>query len=181
MRYEYACTDCGRIVEIVESVAEMEATRETKRCQFCEGRLAKLFSIPSLNTDTTFQKGIRRCDGFIDPRDRIRAHQLARKMGINIAGKRYDGELARFPGDPLACYGDQAEARAICRRMKRGCANLGVAEPEPEPPKPYAVAEDIIENHAREKVITEHGGSVPMKQYKKIKEELRHRLKGTMK
>ena len=181
MKYEYSCTNCARTVEIVESVSEMEATKDKKRCEVCLGRLRKLFSVPTLKTDTAFQSGVRRCDGFIHPSDRIRAHQLAQKMGISIRGKRYAGELARFPGDPLACYGEPAEARAICRRMKRGCASLGVAAPEPEPPKPYAVAEDIVERHAREKVISEHGGSLPRKKYEQIKEDLRHRLKGTAK
>ena len=52
MLYEYRCRECGKPYEIVETIAEMEATRDSKRCNECEGLLEKLISTPVLRTDT---------------------------------------------------------------------------------------------------------------------------------
>lgn len=175
--YEYACATCNQRYELFESVEEMVRTKDSKFCQMCEGRLQKLISVPNLRTDTQFQQGIHFRDGFRNDRDRRKAHALARKMGVNINGKRYDGRLARFPCDPLACYGDRGEARSAARRMGVGSPDLGVAPPpDLDTGKPYRVAEDIVERHAKEKVLTEHGGSVPRKKWNKIKDEIRERI-----
>jgi len=170
--YEYICKQCGDITEMIRPMANRNAPAA---CDNCQGRLQFQFAAPrALRTDTAFQRGIHFCDGLKNDWERKRAKRFADKMGVHIEGKKYDARLARFYCDPLAFYGNRQEARAIASRMGLASEDLGVKAPVDEDTgKPYRVANDIVERYAKDKVITEHGGSVPRKKWETIKEEVR--------
>ena len=156
----------------------MDARNDQAFCSECEGRLALNFVAPrAIRTDATFQRGINRNTGVRRERDARALAQNAARMGVSISGKRYDGRLARFPNDPTACYGDRSEARRLCRERGVGCADLGVAPPpDTTTGRPYRVAEDIVEKHAAEQVVDNHGGTVSTQQWEAMKTETREKL-----
>jgi len=115
--------------------------------------MSKLISVPSLlGTDTRFFQGHN--DGLGDDQySRTMLRRNAAKMGISIAGKKYFPQLCP-KGEtmhPFACAGTQAEIKeklAILGRGAEGGINVPCPQQEHEP-KPYRVADDIVEKEAR--------------------------------
>lgn len=174
--YNYLCPNCGSQVEELRPIARRN---EPVHCLACEGAMALLPpNRLSLRTDTQFQEQIHSKDGLRNKRERRQAQRIARRMGIDIAGKRYNGQFARFPLDPRAFYGDRAEARAACRRVGLESEDLGVrAEPDPPQEGPYQVADDIVERHVRTVEVQEHGGNrLPTAKRKQVTEDIRSKL-----
>ena len=163
-----------------ELIRVMAERNDPAFCSKCEGALNLQFVAPrALRTDTTFQRCINNNRG-VSERDSKMLQRNAARMGVNIEGKRYDGRLAQYPGDPTACYGDRAEARRLCRARGVGCRDLGVAPPQDTTTgMPYSVANDIIEKHTAEKVVDEHGGTVSTKKWEVMKQESREKLTPT--
>ncbi len=172
--YDYQCAECGRVEEMFRS---MERRNDPARCPQCEGAMRLRFAAPrALRTDTAFQAGFHG-DGCANDLMRRQLHANARRMGINIQGKRYDPRLAKFPGDPNACYATVAEARRAVAYAGRGSDDLGVKPPPDETAgRSYRVADDIVERYAREVVLDNHGGRVTRHQWETIKEEVRERI-----
>lgn len=172
--YEYECTDCGFIDEMVRTI---DRRNDPAHCAKCEGRMNLHFAAPrALRTDTAFQAGFGG-DGCTNELMRRQLQANAKRMGVNIQGKKYDPRLAKFPGDPGACYGTVNEARKAIVRSGQSSEQLGVKPaPDTETGKPYRVADNIVENHAREKVISEHGGTVTRQKWETMKQEVRERI-----
>ena len=98
-------------------------------------------------------------------------------MGVSVSGKRYDGRFARFQGDPLACYGDRAEAKKCCARVGMGSEDLGVRKPlDDTTGRPYEVADHLVEQDAQARIEMEFGGKVTPEKRQKIKEETREAM-----
>jgi len=153
------------------------ARHEPARCAKCEGHLALQFSAPrALRTDTAFQAAFHG-DGCRDEATRRRLHANAQRRGINIAGKKYDGRLAKYWGDPEACYSTVNEAKRAIARAGEGCEDLGVKAPEPKPQKPYRIADDIVHKRVEDVVIRDYGGKPPpAKERAEIAEKIRDQL-----
>ena len=172
--YEYTCTRCTNVAELLRP---MDRRNDPAYCSLCEGKLKLQFVAPrALRTDTAFQASFAN-DGCHDEATRHRLHANARQRGINIAGMRYDGRLAKYWGDPEACYSTRSEAKKCVARSGQACEELGIRAPNDETTgRPYRVADDIVAKHAKEKVIDEHGGTVSRKMWEGIKEETREKL-----
>lgn len=172
--YDYKCTHCGNESE---ELRERAHRNDPLFCAVCESRMRLLPPRRvALRTDTQFQQQIHFKDGLRNDKERKYARRLARRMGINIAGKRYNGQFARFPLDPAAFYGDRQEARAACQRAGLASEDLGVAPPPDPPPdeRPYKVADDIVEQRVRLVEAQEHGGNrLPAGKRKQLTEDLR--------
>lgn len=65
----------------------------------------------------------QRCPGIPMRDERMRLSQDARRMGVRGASGKYQGALARFPGDPRAFVSSMAEARRVCDQLssEEGC------------------------------------------------------------
>ncbi len=137
--------------------------------------MPRLFEAPSaLRTDTTFMRG---GDGLRNDKERRYAKTMADRAGVCIEGKQYDGRLASGPLAPDGFFGDRSEARHRCRELGLASEDLGVrAPPDEDTGKPYRVADDIVHRHTRDKVITEHGGTVSRKQWDNMKQATREQL-----
>jgi hypothetical protein len=139
------------------------------------------YGLPYLQTDTEFMSGSHEQDGLGQntPR-RKRAMALARRFGVSTAG-RYCPQLARYPGDPRAWIHGKEDVRRICREDGKGCEDLGVPLPEVDnTPKPYEVADDLVEREVSRIVTEEAGGDVTPKERADLKKETKTRLKGNM-
>jgi len=135
------------------------------------------FSAPrALRTDTRFMANLDG-DGCMNNQTRKALHANARRLGININNTHYDGRLARFQGDPKACYGSREEARAICRKLGKASEDLGVKPPTDETTgMPYRVADECVNRRVDRVVERVHGGSVTPTVRKKIAEEVREQI-----
>lgn len=168
--YSYSCKHCGDVTEMFRT---MDHRHDPANCVKCEGKLVLVFQAPrALRTDTTFQAGFRGSDGCRDDATRRKLHENAQRLGVNIQGKKYDGRLARYWGDPRACYGSVSEARRAVALTGQGCEELGVKAPE-EIPQPYRVADDIVDRHVDEIVRDE---PIPTAKRAALREEVREKL-----
>jgi len=171
--YDYECTACKRRCDILETIAEMEATRNSKRCQACESPLRKLFGAPALITETRFFARLGGDDGFGNNKlSRQLAHIRAERDGISTAGKRFFPELN-------AWCGDASELRHAAKDAGVGIANHGISAPAPdvvEVERPYRVSDKIVEREVQEIVDREHGGSISHSQLSKLTDTVRNDL-----
>lgn len=97
--------------------------------------------------------------------------EVAEKMGQSTKGKKYISQLARFVGDPEAWVDGRGDVQRVLE--KRGWGSEGSVKAklrEKEPPKPVALAEDLIQEKMREMVIKDPG----LKE--KPREELREKV-----
>ncbi len=172
--YQYLCSDCGNRTEEFRTMGQRH---DRMFCNQCEGPMKLEFNVPSaIRTDTRFQAGFHG-DGCIDNQTRKRLAANAARMGININGKKYDGRLARFQGDPEACYGTLSEARSICRKRGKASEDLGVSFPTDETTgMPYKVSDECVNRRVREIVQNEHGGTIDRKRLATMKEEVREQI-----
>lgn len=149
--YNYQCNQCGDFTEMFRSMGRRNAKA---KCEECNGNLVLVFEAPrALRTDTEFQAKFRG-DGCRDEATRRKLNENARRRGINISGKKYDGRLAKYWGDPEACYGSMSEARRVVERAGESSEELGVKAREVAP-QPYRLADDIVERYVDEVVRDE--------------------------
>jgi putative FmdB family regulatory protein len=172
--YEYQCTDCGDVIEEFRSI---ENRHKRMYCKVCEGRMELYFTVPkALRTDTSFQARFHG-DGCKDNHTRQKLAENARRMGISVSGKKYDGRLARFQGDPEACYGSVSEARSLLRKRNLASEDLGVMPPPDETTgKPYRVSDECVERRVKAEINNLHGGSVTPGVRQRIAEEVREKI-----
>lgn len=167
--YSYSCPDCDFTTEIHRTMARRNAKA---KCEMCDGNLVLVFEAPrALRTDTTFQAGFKGGDGCRDEATRRKLHKNARRKGLNINGKKYDGRLAKYWGDPEACYGSMSEARRVVERAGESSEELGVKQREVAP-QPYRLADDIVERYVDEVVRDE---PVTPKKRAELRKEMREK------
>lgn len=182
--YEYECTHCGTRRDIMESVAEMEATKDSKRCVACESLMRKLMSTPTLFTETRFfaKRLAKGDDGFgNDHRGRAMAKKLAAEQGVSTAGKIFMPTLVP-KGEffsPKAWVGDAGDIRRAANQanvnVRSSCVNVQQREPGIEM-RPYRVADDIVERKVQEAVDDHHGGRVTPKTRATMREAIREQI-----
>lgn len=170
--YRYRCPDCDHRLELLQTAAEMRSRRPQMRCSRCEGRMQFIFPAPAIRTGKQFRGN--RGDGFgHDERGRRRAHAKARAQGISTSGKWWSPQLNAWIG------GDD-DVKRICQQRRLACSgsvNYTPPPKEPEPEKPYQVAEDIAEREVQD-VLEEHGHEMTSKEIKELPEKTREELSG---
>jgi putative FmdB family regulatory protein len=183
--YEYKCTGCGVIREISETIAEMEASRDSKRCIACESPMTKLFSCPTLFTETAFFSKRGEDDGFAkDERGRRMAKSIAQRAGVSTAGKVFMPSLCRQGRvfDPQAWVGDTSDIRRAANaanvNVKGSCVNVQ-QPPMATEMRPYRVADDIVERKVDETIEKQHGGIVDGKTRQKLRQTVREQITPT--
>jgi len=113
------------------------------------------------------------------PEDIKRIQGVARKYGINPEAAHYVPALARFPGDPEAFVSSKSEIKQLIER--RGWKCEGVVEVDalkPSQPKPYEVADDIVEREVEEIVQREYGGKISQKKRRELFEQIKEKRSG---
>lgn len=170
--YQYRCGECGAAIELLQSVQAMRKSRDTLRCQRCEGRMQFVFPSPALSTNTTFMAN--RDDGFgNDDNARRRRYAEARRNGVSTAGKVWSPQLNTW-------HGGKDDVKRICEERNLECTGLvnhRAHEVEPEEEKRYVVAPDIVQREV-ERITDEHGYEMSAGELKRLPDETRQRLSG---
>lgn len=163
--YDYQC-ECGRRDDVLCRAGQ----KPQVKCE-CGKNMKRIFSVPSIVTDSTFMAN--RSSDYLDnnPAAARNAMQLAKQQGVCTGhGHFYSTQLQKW-------IGSRDDVKSECERQGRGCEEMGVKGVKSEP-GPYKVAEDIVDEHAENTVIREHGGRVSVKKYEEIKQDLRVSLVG---
>uniref|UniRef100_A0A6M3IN53 Uncharacterized protein n=2 Tax=viral metagenome TaxID=1070528 RepID=A0A6M3IN53_9ZZZZ len=139
------------------------------------------FPCPNIQSDATFLAN--RDDGFgNDNVKRKRAHALARAAGVNPTGKIYCPSLCP-PGEPFspkAWISDKSDIKRICRKNNWDCPDMGVkAHSVESEPKPYQVADSLVEEEVQKRVAAANGNVTPRERLD-MKHEIAERARGTM-
>lgn len=126
-----------------------------KTCLLCgKPKMRKLFGLPLLKTDTALMAGAKLgSDQFHgDPKVQDAYIGNAKRAGVSIQGKQYQGGLADYPGDPNAYVSDMNELRAKIKAKGAACETFGIKGREVEPQQSVAVGEDILKREVRKRI-----------------------------
>ena len=131
---------------------------------------------PGAVTDTLAFAGVASGDPYsnVPAAVRDKYSRTAEAAGVSPKGKQYMSSLAAFPGDPEALVDSRGDARRLLE--KRGWGATGMvnvkAQESNSPEKPYAPAEDIVEDRA-EKMLASDGcdGTCTVKEWDAAKEK----------
>ena len=174
--YTYKCDSCGHKAEEFHAAGE----RLSLDCVKCgTAPMTWQFPCPNLHTDTTFLAN--RDDGFgSDSASRKLAKAKAKAAGVSTSGMVYCPSLCP-PGEslsPKAWIGGKADIKRICRKNNWSSADLGIkADKIDAEPKPYRVADDLVNNEV-ERIVDRQGGGASPKERTKLSREARERLAG---
>ncbi len=176
--YAYVCDECGHRIERLHKPAER--LRET--CTQCgHAPMTWQFPTPNLHTETTWLAN--RDDGFgEDERSRKIAYAKARKAGVNPTGKVYCPSLCPLGESfsPEAWVDSKHQARQKCKQNNWYSEDLGVTPaPLDNDPKPYQVADDVVQNEVV-RVVEARKGDLSARERKTIVDDTRERLSGNM-
>lgn len=88
-------------------------------------------------------------------------HQSAAAAGVSTTGKRYLGQLAKFPGDPAAWVSGVDDVAKRCRQEGWGCSGEVKVQgarylPDPGPAQPYEPAPDLVEEAMLDAICANH-------------------------
>lgn len=103
----------------------------------------------SKNTDSDFQR--RECSRMrsMDEEQREHIAQIARRAGINTAGKTYNGQLGKY-SDPLAWVSDTNDVKqAAVQKNLRVEGMVNVDAYRDRKPKKKRIAKDILDSLER--------------------------------
>lgn len=176
--YEYRCDKCGAIEERMHAAK----VRAWLTCPACGHEpMTWQFPAPALLTNTEFMAN--RDDGFGSRnRERKRAYARARAAGVNPTGKTYMPGLADSLYDPKAWINDNSDVARLCRQQGRACEGCGIhvkapQRIDPPEPKPYRVADDIVERETSKAAV--EFGKLSVKERRQLKKETRERITPT--
>jgi hypothetical protein len=128
-----------------------------------KARLAEMFATgktPRVKSDATFLQGHVNGNDFEDSAPGVADYyrKVAESHGQNTTGKKYMHGLARFPGDPEAWVSGRGDVERVCRERGWGCEGaVNVPLQQPEPAKPVAVAEDIVQAEVSKRIAEDPG------------------------
>lgn len=151
---DFECVKCRFKFERITTSIKQEAD---PTCEKCGKPAERRFGVPNLGTQAVFLRGAKEGAGcFETSDDKVRKAYLdpAKKAGVAINGRTYQGGLARFPGDPEAWVGSMDEAKAVLRRRGWGSEQLGVKAVEREPEPSIPIADDIVDRELGRMVAT---------------------------
>ena len=159
--YAYICEKCG---VHFEQMAPMRVAGLPAPCPHCQKMARRLFLAPVCISDTTNYSGDR-----TDFEEQFKSEAMrefhvaqAKKHGVNIRGKRYDPQLARFPGDPKAWVGSDTDVRKVLEHRGwggKGAVNV-TATNEPEPGQGPGLSEKIVRQLVQERMTVDPGQKV---------------------
>jgi hypothetical protein len=94
--------------------------------------------------------------------------QIAEQQGVSTTGKVYQGQLARFPGDPRAWVSGIGDVKRICESEGWGVEGAGVNVPvsnksndvPDDDPHEYTPAPDLVQNEI-DRRLSENPDAVP--------------------
>lgn len=118
----------------------VQARYETLCQEGCDPRLAEMLALrrfPGTVTDREFLKG--HCNGNqFDETPLTRQigdvyRRQAEAAGVNVTGKVYIGQLARFSGDPNAWVENRGDVKRVCEENGMSCEGLVKVETDPGP------------------------------------------------
>ena len=131
-------------------------------------------------TDRAFWQGREFGGAQFQDRPLVGQHHLAmaERAGVNVAGKVYNGTMARYPGDPEAWVSNLGDVKDICERRgweAEGAITVKAPRYAAREPQPYRVADDLVERYVNE-AIDDNPDLAPKRAA--VKEELASKLAG---
>ncbi len=145
--YPHECPICGPF----DVFARMAGTPDPS-CPKCGLAGERVFTAPTLKTDTTFLAIADNCNGKQfekDPKAGDYYRRMAERAGVSTTGKIYMPGLAAFPGDPRAWVSDRGDVRRICEVNGWGCDGAVKVKAQQFEHKPVAIAEDIVQEEVK--------------------------------
>ena len=132
---------------------------------------------PVSKTDVEFLKGSENGSQFAnDPFAGDYYASVAKKAGVSITGKKYLGQLAKYPGDPKAWVSCRGDVQQVCEERgwgSEGNVNVKMRERENPPSEAVPIADDIV----NKEVIRELAGqTVKVKEAMDVREKVTDRL-----
>lgn len=135
---------------------------------------------PQSNTDVEFLRDTengRQFEKSPDVGDKLK--KACEKAGGSTTGKKYLGQLARYPGDPLAWVSGRGEVERFCERTGAACegaVNVKGQERSEPPPQPIPIADKIVHRETTAVFVKEGQKKATVRQYKKKFAEVRDKL-----
>lgn len=141
--------------------------------------LAEMFALgqaPGSRTDREFWAGLHW--GEKDPVARDHYARLARRDGVDTAGKIYLSQLAEHPGDPRAWVSDRHDVRKVCEERGYGCTgDVTVKGREiTRGPQPAPLGEDIVQREVER--LTKQDPGLAYKDQRELHEMVREQHSG---
>ena len=142
-------------------LGEREVTERVFR-QHTQGRDQKRFQEmvsanrpPHAITDAGFMRGTANGSQFENsPHIGNALREVANEYGVDVKGKKYLGQLARFPGDPRAWVDSRAEAQRVAEEngwgFESGLTKVAARGLDKEPEPGPGLAEDIVNDTVAE-------------------------------
>lgn len=147
-------------------------------------RLAEMFASgqpPRAETDDTYRANAGNCNGAQFehlPAAGDYYKKIARRAGVSTTGKTYLSALAKFPGDPRAWVSGKGDIKRVAEANGWGCEGaVRVKRKETPPPKPVAVAEDIVRAEVKKELAKNPEQRVEDVREKVIKKRKPHWVK----
>lgn len=173
--YTYHCDNCHHEIEDIHDAK----TRLRLTCEACDWTpMTWRFPSPNIQTDSTFLAN-HRDDGFgADDASRKIAYARARAAGVNPTGKVYCPSLCPSGErlSPSAWINSKADVKARCRANGWGSPQMGIKPVQiDEAPKPYRVADDIVDGEVA-RVVRDNDGDVTPRERKQLTERVREQL-----
>jgi len=151
--YEYVCETCGNTQDEVHPAGE----RLSVVCDRCGGRMTWQFPMPALFTDTSF---------------------LANRPDDGKGNGYWSPQCNRR-------ITSRDDVRRFCEEHGHGCeGSVAVKQREPtvDPLEvPYKVNSSIVKRRVKEKILTEHKGTVSRKKYRDMIESHQEQMGGRLK
>lgn len=147
--YEFDCPGCYPGDFRKELFLPMAQADQPQVCPECRHPLVRRFSVPQVQTASTFQGMNGGLGGAQFKHPEVRQHYLdqARKGGVNPEGKFYEGRIARFPGDPEAWVQSRDDVRGVLERRGWGCdGDVKVKAEAAPPPADVPIAPELVED-----------------------------------
>lgn len=146
--YLYECVDHGAF----EQMHSVSVCGNPQQCPTC-GRMSPRTFVPvQVVSDTSLFTSDRlgKVEGAVDG-SLIGDHYLAqaRQAGVNVAGKQYMSQLARYPGDPEAWVGERADIVRVAKKRNLAVDGIVKVKNEPAPRPEKGLSERIVNERAK--------------------------------
>lgn len=148
-------SNCVKCVADFETLTLSMRAEVDRTCPACGALGEARFGVPLLKTNSSFMKGAKfGMEQFASahPNIRKRIAREAAKAGVSVNGKIYQGQAARFPGDPRAWISHQDDLRKLAEEDGAEVPMFGIKGRDVEPKPPAPVPEDLIDKRV-EKLV----------------------------
>jgi len=147
--YCYGCEQCN---ETFETFAPMKDCAKKQPCPQCKSPCGRVYLAPTVVSPCTqFTTELTGGRQFHHPMHRKLYLDKARKAGVNVEGRVYYPELARFQGDPKAWVESSDDIKRVATENGFNVdGDVKVRAKRDIPPLDGGIAEHIVETRVNE-------------------------------